>query len=72
MTGRYDTTSDIEAQFETGSYGRVHGNKLSITEPSDECKLDYFAAVQAGMSNYEPMKSLVRRVLRETARNADD
>ena len=34
-------------------------------------KTDYFAAIQAGMSTM-PMKGLVRRVLRETARNVDD
>ena len=37
----------------------------------DKHKTDYFAAIQAGMSDYEPMKGLVKRVLRETARNAD-
>ena len=40
--------------------------------PWDDCKTDYVASIQAGMTDYEPMKSLVRRVLRETARNADD
>ena len=38
----------------------------------DKRKTDYLAAIQAGMSGYEPMKGLVRRVLRETARNVDD
>ena len=38
----------------------------------DKRKTDYFAAIQAGMSDYGPMKGLVRRVLRETARNVDD
>lgn len=38
----------------------------------DENKADYLAAVQAGMTDYEPMKGLVRRVLRDTARNEDD
>ena len=37
----------------------------------DKRKTDYFAAIQAGMSDYEPMKALVKRVLRETARNVD-
>ena len=32
----------------------------------DEHKDGYFAAIQAGMSDYEPMKSLVRRALRES------
>ena len=40
--------------------------------PWPDCKTDYVASIQAGMTDYEPMKSLVRRVLRETARNADD
>ena len=40
--------------------------------PWDDCKTNYVASIQAGMTDYEPMKSLVRRVLRETARNADD
>ena len=39
--------------------------------PWDDCKIDYFASIQAGMTDYGPMKGLVRRVLRETARNAD-
>ena len=38
----------------------------------DDCKADYFASIQAGMSDYVPMKRLVRRVLREAARNIDD
>ena len=37
----------------------------------DERKADYFAAIQAGMTDYEPMKDLVRRALREAAGNAD-
>ena len=37
----------------------------------DERKADYFAAIQAGMTGYEPMKDLVRRALREAAGNAD-
>ena len=40
--------------------------------PWDDRKTDYLAAIQAGMTNYGPMKGLVRRVLRETARNVDD
>jgi len=39
--------------------------------PWDDCKTDYVASIQAGMTDYGPMKGLVRRVLRETARNAD-
>ena len=37
----------------------------------DERKADYFAAIQAGMTDYEPMKDLVRRALREAAGNVD-
>ena len=40
--------------------------------PWDRRKADYFAAIQAGMTDYGPMKGLVRRVLRETAGNADE
>ena len=40
--------------------------------PWNDRKTDYLAAIQAGMTNYGPMKGLVRRVLRETARNVDD
>ena len=40
--------------------------------PWDRRKADYFAAIQAGTSDYGPMKGLVRRALRETARNADE
>ena len=36
-----------------------------------ERRTDYFAAIQVGMSDYEPMKDLVRQVLREAARNVD-
>ena len=35
-------------------------------------KADYLAAIQAGLTDYEPMKGLVRRVLRDTGRNVDD
>lgn len=38
----------------------------------DERKADYFAAIQAGLSDYEPMKDLVRRALREAAGKRDD
>ena len=37
----------------------------------DKCRSEYFSAIGAGMSDYEPMKGLVRRVLRETVANAD-
>ncbi len=39
--------------------------------PWDDSKTDYVASIQSGMTDYGPMKGLVRRVLRETARNAD-
>ncbi len=38
----------------------------------DEHKADYFAAIQAGLDDYEPMKRLVRQVLRESTQNATD
>ena len=38
----------------------------------DAGKADYFAAIQAGLSDYGPMQRLVRQVLRESAQNADD
>ena len=38
----------------------------------DTRKADYFAAIQAGLSDYEPMKQLVKQVLRESAPKADD
>ena len=34
-------------------------------------KTDYVGAIHAGMSDYRPMKGLVKRVLREGARNLD-
>lgn len=37
----------------------------------DKCRNEYFSAIQAGMSDYEPMKGMVRRVLRETVGSAD-
>lgn len=37
----------------------------------DNHKTDYFAAIQSGMVNYEPMKGLVRQVLREAYGNSD-
>lgn len=40
--------------------------------PWDERKADYFAAIRAGLSDYGPMKGLVRRALRRTAKNADE
>jgi len=36
----------------------------------DEKKAEYFAAIQAGLENYEPMKVIFRQVLRETQKNA--
>ena len=36
----------------------------------DENRIDYFAAIQAGLTDYEPMKRLVRQALREKARTA--
>ena len=36
----------------------------------DEQKENYFSAVQAGLDNYEPMKSIFRQVLHETQQNA--
>ena len=35
MSGRYDTTGNVEAQFEPGSCGRVLANKLGISIPDD-------------------------------------
>ena len=35
MTGRYDTTGNVEAQFELGSNGRVLANKLGISDPEE-------------------------------------
>jgi len=35
----------------------------------DKRRNEYFAAIQVGMSDYEPMKGLVRRVLRDTGGN---
>ncbi len=37
----------------------------------DNRKTDYFAAVQAGMTDYGPMKDLVKQALRAAARSAD-
>ncbi len=38
----------------------------------DDRKDDYVAAVQSGLSDYDPMKNMVRQVLRETATTADE
>ena len=42
MNDRYDTTGNIEAQFEPGSSDRVLANKLGISDPleMDEVELD--------------------------------
>ncbi len=42
MIGRYDTTGNVEAQFEPGSDGRVLANKLGIADPRemDDIELD--------------------------------
>ena len=34
----------------------------------DERRIDYFAEIQAGLTDYEPMKRLIRQALREKAR----
>ncbi len=36
----------------------------------DKKRADYFAAIQAGLVNYEPMKAIFRQVLHETQKNA--
>ena len=38
----------------------------------DKCKSQYIAAIQAGLSDYEPMKSLFKRALREAAGSEDE
>lgn len=38
----------------------------------DEKKAEYFAAIQAGLDNYEPMKAIFRQVLHETQKNSGD
>jgi len=38
----------------------------------DKHKADYFAAIQAGLSDHEPMKQLVRQVLRASSPKADE
>ena len=38
----------------------------------DEQKADYFAAIRAGLGDYEPMKGLVRRALREADGKPDE
>ncbi len=38
----------------------------------DDRKDDYVAAVQSGLSDYDSMKTMVRQVLRETVRTADE
>ena len=35
VTGRYDTTGNVEAQFEPGSNDRVLANKLGISDPEE-------------------------------------
>ena len=37
----------------------------------DENKTDYFKAIQAGLDDYEPMKEIVRQVLRGASRTQD-
>ncbi len=78
MNDKYDTSGNIEAQFEPGSDERVLANRLGVSNAEemdctlwDERKADYFAAVRAGLSDYEPMTGLVRLALRQSARIAD-
>lgn len=76
MNSKCDTAGNIEARYESGSGDRVlvanvmalqAGRRQLDFTAWDEHKDGYFAAIQAGMSSdYEPMKSLVRRVLRES------
>ena len=35
VTGRYDATGNVEAQFEPGSNDRVLANKLGISDPEE-------------------------------------
>ena len=45
--------------------------KLNFTA-LDKHKADYITAIQAGLSDNEPMKQLVKQVLRESASKVDD
>ena len=58
MTDRYETGHIAEGQFQAG---------WVIC-----CELpEYFAAIQAGLDNYEPMKAIFRQVLHETQLNSN-
>ena len=50
---------------------RAGQRQLDFT-PWDERKSEYVAAIQAGLSDYEPMKGLVRRALREADGKPDE
>ena len=53
MTDRYDTSGNIEAQFEPGSDQRVLANKLGITDPSemDDIELDLLSQLYDSVIN---------------------
>ncbi len=53
MNDRYDTTGNIEAQFESGSCGRVLANKLGISDPLEmnEVELDLLNRLYAEAFN---------------------
>ena len=53
VTGRYDTTGNVEAQFEPGSGGRVLANKLGIADPKemDDIELDLLVRLQKDVTS---------------------
>jgi len=77
MTNRYDASDGSEGQYQPGSNDKVLLNKLGITnaEEMDYNVLEksrdaYFAAIKFGLNrNYEPLKTLIRQVLLDSAKN---
>lgn len=63
-----------------GRITRLLANVMAMQAGKPECdfsswgkgKTDYFAAIQAGLSDYEPMKLLVRQVLLDSETNEND
>lgn len=46
MTDRYDTSGNLEAQFEAGSNDQVLANKLEITDPAEIADVELDLLVQ--------------------------
>jgi hypothetical protein len=72
QSARYDTSALIEAQFETGSHGRVLKNKpvLNFKDITGRKRKEYFTAIKRGLSrDYGLMEILFEKIIERTVKS---